>query len=134
MRTLTLGTDCTGIDAAYYALKKILPKHSDIDYKFASEIEGDIRELLKVTTKPARLFVDLTKRDVANDMCHVDLYIAGFPCYVNVNGWSCEVVSETNIFIHRFDRDRVSEITPQGRIDFTGKFVFDLMFTGQAFF
>lgn len=83
MSVITLGTDCTGIDAVYFALKNIIATSADdtvtIDYKFASEIDPRLREYLRHTTRPDVVYDDLTKRDL-NDMPAVDLYVAGFPC------------------------------------------------------
>jgi site-specific DNA-cytosine methylase len=76
---INLGTDCTGIDAAYYAVQQALPAHAQIRYRFASDIDAGIREVLRHTTKPEQLYEDVTRRD-AYTLPHVDVYVAGFPC------------------------------------------------------
>lgn len=79
---ITLGTDCTGIDAAYFALKNVVATSNHdvtIDYKFASEIDIKLHEYLHHTTRPNIIYDDLTKRDLT-EMQGVDLYVAGFPC------------------------------------------------------
>lgn len=77
--SIKLATDCSGLDAAYYALKNIIPAGTRIDYRFASDINPTIRNILAATTKPVRIFEDVTKRDVSI-LEHVDVYVAGFPC------------------------------------------------------
>lgn len=79
IRTLTLGTDCTGIDAAYNALRNILPADMSIRYKFASEIDPKLREYIRRATNPEVIYNDLTNRPV-HKMEAVDIYVAGFPC------------------------------------------------------
>lgn len=78
LRHVTLGTDCTGIDAAYYALKGCLSNNTRMQYMFASDIQPKIRDLLRHTTKPKHIYDDVSDRNVA-DMPSVDIYIAGFP-------------------------------------------------------
>jgi DNA (cytosine-5)-methyltransferase 1 len=80
--TLTLGTDCTGVDAAFYAVRECLDMmemNTTLEYKFASEIDSKIRHLITQTTCPDVLYEDLTQRNVA-EMPTVDIYIVGFPC------------------------------------------------------
>ena len=77
---LTLGTDCTGIDAALTALLKV---RTDVEYVFASDLQPEIREYLQnMHQPPSRIFKNVAERvralDAARD--RVDLYIAGFPC------------------------------------------------------
>jgi DNA (cytosine-5)-methyltransferase 1 len=78
---ITLGTDCTGIDSVYFALKNVLAASENVAivYKFASEIDPRLHEYLHHTTRPDIVYDDLTKRDL-NKMEAVDLYVAGFPC------------------------------------------------------
>lgn len=82
VRKITLGTDCTGIDAGYYAMRDcVATLGNDIElvYEFASEIDIKTKQLIAQTTKPQLLYGDLTQRNV-HDMPKVDVYIAGFPC------------------------------------------------------
>ena len=80
---ITFATDCSGLDAPFYALQKIInvtdiSKH--VHYVFASEIEPRLRELLTESiVKPSKIYDDITKRNV-DDMQTVDLYVCGFPC------------------------------------------------------
>ena len=79
MPTFTLGTDCTGIDAAYHAVLRCLPVDTTLEYKFASDVCGKIRGYLEAVCKPQIVYDDVTTRDV-DLVPSVDLYIAGFPC------------------------------------------------------
>jgi DNA (cytosine-5)-methyltransferase 1 len=74
-----LGTDCTGIDAAYFALQKCLADEHQIEYKFASEIDPVLRCYLKDTVPVETVYEDICLRDNSTAPA-VDIYIAGFPC------------------------------------------------------
>ena len=79
MASISLGTDCTGIDAAYYAVKRCLPKCVKLDYKFASDVIPEIRNYLAQSCNPTRIYTDCTTRK-QDDVPEVDIYIAGFRC------------------------------------------------------
>lgn len=76
---ITLGTDCTGIDAPYAALAHLGP----VNYVFASDIQPLIRDFLNgmdnsPTTVHSSVAERVAKLDPVRD--RVDLYVAGFPC------------------------------------------------------
>ena len=80
MKSFSLGTDCTGIDAGYFALVQCLGyKDVILDYRFASEIDHNLRSYLKHTTPVGIVYEDICTRDNATTP-YVDVYIAGFPC------------------------------------------------------
>jgi len=71
---LNLGTDCSGICAASFALRELgLNYH----YKFASEINTYARKSLIANHNPEIVYEDMTAPRV---LPKIDLYISGFPC------------------------------------------------------
>ena len=48
-------------------------------FKFRSEIDPKVREIIDAYFKPDVLYHDITKRDVTK-VPHVDIYVTGFPC------------------------------------------------------
>lgn len=63
VRTLTLGTDCSGIDAPLLALKQ-LASGFGVHCAFASDINPTARKVLKAATPPPEVvYDDLLTRD-----------------------------------------------------------------------
>jgi DNA (cytosine-5)-methyltransferase 1 len=74
---LTIGTDCSGIEAPIQALKNL-----GIDFKhlFSSEIDASCIETIQANAQPDILYdADIRERDNTNTP-KVDLYVCGFPC------------------------------------------------------
>ena len=78
---VTLGTDCSGIDAPRFALAGI--GDVDCDYLFASDIDPVIQRVLKTPNPhhatPERVFGDVLQR-ADGEAPPVAIYVAGFPC------------------------------------------------------
>lgn len=71
---LTVGTDCSGIEAPIQALIKLkIP----FRHLWSCEIDKYARESIKANYHPEVLFEDITK---PRKLPKVDLYVAGFPC------------------------------------------------------
>ena len=75
-RQLTIGTDCSGLEAPIQALKNLKVKH---DHVFSSDIDPSAIKFIKENFKPKTMFHDVTTRD-PEEAAHVDIYVAGFPC------------------------------------------------------
>jgi DNA (cytosine-5)-methyltransferase 1 len=84
-RILKVGTDCSGIDTPFIALKQL---RIPFKHVFSSEIDPYCIENLKENFTPQILFGDvdgpypngdITKRNI-KDVPDIDLYICGFPC------------------------------------------------------
>jgi len=75
-RTLSVGTDCSGIEAPIQALRnlKVSFKH-----KFSSDIDQHVKAMIQANFEPDQFYTDMIQRDVKKAPS-VDLYIAGFPC------------------------------------------------------
>ena len=77
MPMLSVGTDCSGLDAVGEALRQLRVRYN---YAFASDICPVVRRLLVQGPRvPTCIYEDVTTRDV-NDVPPVDIYVAGFPC------------------------------------------------------
>ena len=76
MKSIRIGTDCSGIEAPIQALQKL-----GIPFKhvFSSDIDKYCRESILANYEPEILYEDLTKRDNSK-VPDIDLYICGFPC------------------------------------------------------
>jgi len=71
---IKLGTDCSGICAASFALREL---GIDYEYTFASEIDPYARKSLIANHGPKVVYEDMTAPRV---LPKIDLYISGFPC------------------------------------------------------
>ena len=73
---ITVGTDCSGIEAPIQALEllNIKPIHL-----FSSDNDLDVRKSIDSNYKPKCIYDDIVTRDHTK-LPYVDLYIAGFPC------------------------------------------------------
>jgi len=76
MKTLRVGTDCSGIEAPIQALKQLKIPFKHV---FSSEIDKYCIESIKANYDPEIIFGDIAKRDI-RDVPNIDLYICGFPC------------------------------------------------------
>lgn len=88
MRVITVGTECSGIDAPIEALRQLGVKFR---YMFASEIDARAISVIRANHAPEVLHNDMTSRDVKS-MPAVDLYVCGFPCqaYSGMNSFKKE--------------------------------------------
>ncbi len=73
---LTVGTDCSGIEAPIFALRALQVPHRHV---FSSEIQPHLRSFIERVMQPDIVYGDITQRDVKH-MPRVDIYVAGFPC------------------------------------------------------
>lgn len=73
---ITIGTDCSGIEAPIEALKQLgIP----FKHMWSCEIEKFARESILANHKPEILYEDITTRD-HSQLPDVDMYVCGFPC------------------------------------------------------
>jgi DNA (cytosine-5)-methyltransferase 1 len=75
MPRIKYGSDCSGIEAPYIALMKVLSK-KDIQHIFASDIDAHVRDMIKANYNQAALYNSVAERPHT----YVDFYFAGFPC------------------------------------------------------
>ena len=75
-RKLSYGTACSGIGAPDVAMRRL---GVDFEYKFASEIDEDARNVLSSHAADATVVAANVKGSAGRDT-YVDLYVAGFPC------------------------------------------------------
>ncbi len=73
---ISIGTDCSGIEAPVHALKQLNIPYA---HKWSCEIDKYARASIEANTKPDMIYSDITKRD-HNELPCVDIYVAGFPC------------------------------------------------------
>jgi DNA (cytosine-5)-methyltransferase 1 len=80
MKTIRIGTECSGIEAPIQALKKLGVK---FDHIFSCEIDPIARKSILSNYKPKYLYTDITdiksKKRLPEDTC-IDMYVCGFPC------------------------------------------------------
>jgi len=76
MKTLRIGTDCSGIEAPIQALKKMKIKYS---HEWSCEIDKHAQASIKANYNPKILYDDITKRQVSK-LPDIDIYVCGFPC------------------------------------------------------
>lgn len=77
-KTITVATDCSGIEAPIMALDLLGVKHNHI---FSSEIDSKCVDFINRNYHTGKIYNDLKLRD--NSIYRgvpIDLYIAGFPC------------------------------------------------------
>ena len=73
---ITIGTDCSGIEAPIEALKQLgVP----FQHKWACEIDKFARQSILANYEPEILYEDITERDHTK-LPDVDIYVCGFPC------------------------------------------------------
>jgi DNA (cytosine-5)-methyltransferase 1 len=73
---ITVGTDCSGIEAPIEALKQL---NVDFEHKWACEIDKFARQSILANYKPGILYEDITNRNHSL-LPDIDIYICGFPC------------------------------------------------------
>lgn len=131
---ITLGTDCTGVDAAFYALKKCLASEHQIEYKFASEIDPALRRYLRDTVPVETVYEDICLRDNFTAPS-VDIYVAWKPGDVQIH-MTHIICNITFGQIHKQpcwfggDFEQLSYIT----LDFACKFVINIRMFWENFF
>ena len=75
-RKLSVGTDCSGIEAPVHALELL---GIEVDHKFSSDIDPEVIKSIQANYEPDRIYTDIMARN-HKTLPHVDLYVAGFPC------------------------------------------------------
>lgn len=73
---LSIGTDCSGIEAPIEALKQL---RIPFQHKWACEVDKFARQSILANYEPEILYEDITKRD-NSQLPDVDMYVCGFPC------------------------------------------------------
>ena len=73
---LRVGSDCSGMETAIYALEQLSISYS---HEWSCDIDKYARETILSNYNPKRYYNDMTTRNV-NDLPDIDLYICGFPC------------------------------------------------------
>lgn len=76
-RTITVATDCSGIEAPIHTLQRLGIRHNHL---FSSEIDPKCKELIQSEYKPKFFFDDIFSRDLGKIKKPLDIYICGFPC------------------------------------------------------
>lgn len=71
---ISIGTDCSGIEAPIEALKRLKVKY---EHKWSCEIDKYAKKSILANHTPGIFFDDITKN---RNLPKIDLYIAGFPC------------------------------------------------------
>lgn len=73
---ITIGTDCSGIEAPIEALKQLgIP----FQHKWSCEIDKFARQSILANYHPEIIYEDITTRD-HSQLPAVDIYVCGFPC------------------------------------------------------
>ena len=100
---LTIGTDCSGIEAPIEALKKVCSTYPKLNYihKFSSEINEYAIKYIKENHNPEILFNNIQTRKTI-DIPDIDIYVSGFPCqpFSRANKFKTNVDPRLNLFIN----------------------------------
>ena len=75
-RRLTIGTDCSGMEAPLQALANMKIPH---DHLFSCDYDPFVQSTIRANFAPRTLFEDVLTRDNRKTPA-VDVYVAGFPC------------------------------------------------------
>ena len=75
-RTLTIGTDCSGIEAPIEAL---IQMKVPFVHKWSCDSDKFVRMSIEANYKPEIMYEDVTKRN-NGILPDVDIYVCGFPC------------------------------------------------------
>lgn len=101
MKQISIGTDCSGIEAPIQALNKIIKSYSHLSYNhiFSSEIDTYAIQIINANYKPDILFKDMQTRDITT-IPDIDIYVSGFPCqpYSIANKFKKSVDPRINLF------------------------------------
>jgi len=73
---LTVGTDCSGMEAPLQALMNLGVNFS---HKFSCDVDSHARATINANFPPEKMYDDITTRDNESTPS-VQLYVAGFPC------------------------------------------------------
>ena len=76
-QTLTVGTDCSGMEAPLVALSNM---GINFQHVFSSDIDPVVKNFHQSNFKPDVFFDDIRNRNNRELDKHMDLYVAGFPC------------------------------------------------------
>lgn len=71
---ITIGTDCSGIEAPVMALRRLRVPHKHL---WSCDIDPYVRQSIEANYNPNIIFTDITK---PRKLPQVDIYVAGFPC------------------------------------------------------
>lgn len=74
---VTIGTDCSGIEAPVIALENL---GVEVIHKFACDNQKAIQAVIKRNFAPESVYDDVSTRDNSSAPKDLDLYVAGFPC------------------------------------------------------
>ena len=100
---LTIGTDCSGIEAPIEALKRVCSTYPKLNYvhKFSSEINEYAIKYIKENHNPEILFNNIQTRKTI-DIPDIDIYVSGFPCqpFSRANKFKTNVDPRLNLFIN----------------------------------
>ena len=103
---LSIGTDCSGIEAPIQALNKLIKKYDNLSYNhvFSSEIDPYAISCIKENYDPDILYGDMQKRDLET-IPDIDIYVSGFPCqpYSIANKYKKPVDPRINLFQNCLD-------------------------------
>ena len=76
IKSLKVGTDCSGIEAPITALELL---NIPYDHIFSCEIDENCRQVIELNYNCKTLYENIKKRDHSN-LSKLDFYVAGFPC------------------------------------------------------
>ena len=69
--SITVGTDCSGIDSPILALRELGIAH---EHLFSSEVGENALKVIRANCEPKIIYRDILERDLEN-VPHVDLYM-----------------------------------------------------------
>ena len=106
MKHITIGTDCSGIEAPIQALNKLVKKHKQLSYNhaFSSEIDPYAISCINENYDPDILYENMQKRDLQT-IPDIDIYVSGFPCqpFSLANKFKSPVDPRLNLFKNCLD-------------------------------
>ena len=74
--SITVGTDCSGIDSPILALRELGVAH---EHLFSSETNENALKIIRANCEPRTIYRDILERNLET-VPHVDLYVTGPPC------------------------------------------------------